>query len=352
MRFSSRAVATIGALGIALSGAVLASIPAHATAPTAEASPNTNLLDGQKVTITASNFSPNANLAVVECAGPATDGSDCDTDNVKLAPADDTGSLSGKFVVHTGPIGTNGNTCPSSNGGGCFITVVDIATAQDPTPTAAIAPISFLPAVWANKTKNLVDGQTIKVSGAGFSDVDTDVNILECASIVSPPSGCDLGNVVVGHTDANGAFQKVPFVVHTGAIGNGTVEPGDTIYIAAATSVTPTPTQEAATTVRFAKAATETTAAFHKKLDAISGKVTSDGKGVKGLNTELDKRKAGKWHKVDTATTRKNGKFIYKHIKNGRYRVKTHGNHTYKGSKSDAITAKVLQLKSSGGSAS
>jgi hypothetical protein len=93
-RISLGVVVTVSAL-IAVA---LAASPASA-APTVGVSPNTALHDGDSVTVTASGFSPNAGLAILECTNGFASVNDCDLTTASFPVADNNGNLSASYNV-------------------------------------------------------------------------------------------------------------------------------------------------------------------------------------------------------------------------------------------------------------
>lgn len=70
-------------------------------------------------------------------------------------------------------------------------------------------------------TRNLVDGQTLRVHWKGFAP-GLSVNILECST--SPPTAandCDLHTAKLLQADPTGS-GSLPFQIHTGSVGSGT----------------------------------------------------------------------------------------------------------------------------------
>jgi hypothetical protein len=68
--------------------------------PTASASPDSALLDGQTVNLSADGFPPGAGVVLVQCVKGSTDASQCDTGNLGSASSDDKGHVEGSLVVH------------------------------------------------------------------------------------------------------------------------------------------------------------------------------------------------------------------------------------------------------------
>jgi hypothetical protein len=69
----------IGALTPALIGGVASAAPS----PTISANPSTNLLNGQQITTTGSNFEPSGQVGLVECTSGATSSEDCDLSTLR-----------------------------------------------------------------------------------------------------------------------------------------------------------------------------------------------------------------------------------------------------------------------------
>jgi hypothetical protein len=106
----------------------------------AKVTPATGLGDTQEVTVTASGFSPNEPLQVVQCAdkGTATASGDCNLAGMLTAASDATGRLSVKLQVVRGPFGLSNIVCGTQQR--CLVSV----TQASPSPTEeADAPLAF-----------------------------------------------------------------------------------------------------------------------------------------------------------------------------------------------------------------
>ncbi|MDQ1509297.1 MAG: hypothetical protein QOG50_1141 [Actinomycetota bacterium] len=127
-------VSTIGAL-LTMG---LAAAPAGA-APLVNVTPNTGLLDADQVSVTASGYTADAFLAVIECATGATSQDDCDLSTVSFANADSSGNLSTTYAVFREIFTANdqaGLDCAPSN---CLLAVANVSNQTE----AAAAPIAF-----------------------------------------------------------------------------------------------------------------------------------------------------------------------------------------------------------------
>ena len=79
---------------LALAGALIgfAAVPASAAGPTVSATPNTDLADGQTVSVSASGFAANTEMAVVECPGTVVSPATCDLNTVVFTTTNATGA--------------------------------------------------------------------------------------------------------------------------------------------------------------------------------------------------------------------------------------------------------------------
>ena len=131
-------VSTIGAL---LTLGLVAG-PAGA-APLVSVTPNAGLLDADQVSVSASGYTPDALLAVIECTTAATSQDDCDLSTVAFANADGSGNLSTTYAVFreifpaTNPDGLD---CAPSN---CLLVVANISDQTEATG----AQLSFDPTI-------------------------------------------------------------------------------------------------------------------------------------------------------------------------------------------------------------
>jgi hypothetical protein len=84
-------------------------------------------------------------------------------------------------------------------------------TALAAHPTGKVAP-----------NMHLVNAQTVKVSGAGFSPNET-IYLVECNKTArkSGENACNLDGLVITSSNAKGRVPATKFTVQTGVIGNG-----------------------------------------------------------------------------------------------------------------------------------
>jgi hypothetical protein len=102
--------------------------------------PAKGLKNGATVTVTATGFSPNEPLIVVQCAdrGKATGQGDCNLAAMNTVVSDSTGRVTATVRVVRGPFGTNKRTCDAAHP--CLISVSQATL--NPSQEAD-APISF-----------------------------------------------------------------------------------------------------------------------------------------------------------------------------------------------------------------
>jgi hypothetical protein len=205
-----RRLVLVGAAALTLSAVAFVTVPlASAAAPAITVSPTTGLLDGQLLTVTGSGYAPNTEGGPVECndapgqptveeAGFAIRVS-CDVPafgasypfNIPQADLfSPTGTLSTQFVVHTGVVGppilgidSAGHNsaadaalypCPptpaqQAAGDICQLTVGDSDGNSAALPLTFASPITASPTVTAVPATNLSSGETIQLSGSGFT---------------------------------------------------------------------------------------------------------------------------------------------------------------------------------------
>jgi hypothetical protein len=309
----------------------LASTPATTPAPAVTVTPNTGLADGDSVTVNGTNFPATTSIYVLECSGP-NDPGDCDLAHLANPTTAADGSFSISFTVHTGAIGAGSCATTSTN---CFIG----ASTSDGTSTAQ-ATLSFgtaTPTMTVTPRTGLQASQSVKVVGAHFPS-DLKLYILQCSNHTGS-TGCDLGTFKNVNTSAGGSFT-LSFAVHTGTVGNGTCEAGRANCFVAATSQDgKTSVQVTITFAAAKKLKTVTTASYAARSHELNGRVSSAGKGVKGLTTILERQRGASWIKIHTYVSKAGGYVSAKISKSGRYRYLTPAQGRYAGSHSGGVSA-------------
>lgn len=151
----ARTTLTAAVMAVATGAAVMtmAAPAGAATAPSVSASPHTNLVNGQMVTVTAKGFThaPKTGATAAECSKAALKSksiSDCDISSATNVPVDSKGDGTAKFKILTGSnySDANGGKCGGNNA--CIIVVIDAI----PTTQEAAAGISFKGAKLVTKT--------------------------------------------------------------------------------------------------------------------------------------------------------------------------------------------------------
>ncbi len=110
-----------GALAMVGLGVMAVSGPASAKTPQPKVivTPNTNLTNGETVTVTAKHFEPGTQVFITECSkgvygttGQAGGEPYCTTNNYVAVTVNSDGTISAtQYTVFTGPVGTSGQKC-------------------------------------------------------------------------------------------------------------------------------------------------------------------------------------------------------------------------------------------------
>jgi hypothetical protein len=131
-----RRAAALGILGaVFLAGAAPAGAGAKATV-----TPNTNLKNGDTVTVTWTGVPPGARLNIFECAQPPSTRTCAVNEGVMNLVNPPTGDGRATLTVRTGPIGESGAQCPGP-ANDCVI-VINVNGSEDPAQNFVL-PISF-----------------------------------------------------------------------------------------------------------------------------------------------------------------------------------------------------------------
>ena len=170
--------------------------------------PDTDLVNGQTVTVAGTGYSPNRQIVIVQCLELATSAADCDTERYKYVPTDGTGAFSTTWevrrIAHTAngivDCGDAPGTCrviaanPSDTSESTFVAIsFDPSVPLPPPPTILVGPLT-----------GLVEGQDLALFGSGFPP-DSAVRFYQC------PTGAVAGCVELGWapTDAAGGVASV-----------------------------------------------------------------------------------------------------------------------------------------------
>ncbi|TML91866.1 MAG: hypothetical protein E6G06_08700 [Actinobacteria bacterium] len=148
-----RRAAALGILGaVFLAGAA----PAGAGAK-AGVTPNTNLKDGDIVTVAWTGVDAGARLNIFECAQPPTTSTCAVTQGVMNFVNAATGNGQVMLTVHTGAIGTSGAQCPGAKND--CVMVINVGASEDPAANFVL-PISFTGAPGASPEQRAELAQT------------------------------------------------------------------------------------------------------------------------------------------------------------------------------------------------
>lgn len=100
--------------------------------------------------------------------------------------------------------------------------------------SAALPAYAATPTAKASPSKNLTNGETVKVSGKGWPASDSLV-IVECDAAAgqsgAAEADCNVSGVVAVSANKKGVVAPTPFTFATGAIGSGTCNAGQTCYL-------------------------------------------------------------------------------------------------------------------------
>ena len=143
-----------------------AAVPVSAAVPTVSATPNANLADGQSVMVSASGFTANTTMAVVECPTSVVTPVACDLNTVTFATTDGTGAYA-DFPFTVSRILSDGTDCALN--GGCYIGTQDVTGAGPAAATLitfdpSIPPLPQL-AVRVDKTPKVNDKGVVQLRG-------------------------------------------------------------------------------------------------------------------------------------------------------------------------------------------
>jgi hypothetical protein len=183
--------------------------------PTVTVTPDTDLLDGDTVSVSGADWGSGSQVVVLQCRTGAVDPGGCNTSHIELATTDGAGSFTTTFTVDR-ILYVGGSRIDCADPGACTVS----AALTSEIDTSAGAPIQFdpsvppppPPALTATPSTDLADGQTVTVVGTGFPR-NTSLGMTQCRTGDESPSGCDLGNVRFVTTDADGGFTA-EYVVH------------------------------------------------------------------------------------------------------------------------------------------
>jgi hypothetical protein len=128
---STRLISCLAIVGTVIG---LAGAPASAADPTVTATPHNLLADGQEISVSATGFAPDTEMAIVECPTTVVSPSACDLATVDFTFTDSAGAYTDvPFIVSR--ILSDGTDCALT--GGCYIGTQD-SFAEGPTASTLI----------------------------------------------------------------------------------------------------------------------------------------------------------------------------------------------------------------------
>lgn len=194
--------------------------------PTIAVDPDTDLIDGQAVTITGHGYAPGQRYWVAQC--PSTSASSSDGCAV-YGDAAGTTDGDGRIVAQTRllarlPAVPGPTDCRVA---ACTLSFVDLDANLDLEPRAAIAfdpdaPLIPQPELEARPSADLRDGQAVRVVGSGF-DPGERLLLSECIALDASPDVCDLDGGVRTTVAADGTVDARLVVHATFTQANGDV---------------------------------------------------------------------------------------------------------------------------------
>jgi hypothetical protein len=188
--------------------------------------PDTDLLDNDSVVVEGQDFAPDQFVSVLQCANPVDQfGSNCrfTAAGVQASP---TGTFTLSITVKRLVI-VQGSAVDCADPGACV--VVAASGSLDDSATAPIAfdgsvPLPPPPTMTATPNTDLVDGDVVHVTGAGFTP-SSPVAVIQCQETSGPDgSGCNTSDFQTVQTDATGAMSTDFTVDRILYLGNTTVD--------------------------------------------------------------------------------------------------------------------------------
>ncbi len=221
------AAAVVVASALLVTGVASARVQPHTASPQVVVTPSTGLTNGETVQVSGSGFTPGDSVFILQCLATATGSSGCAIAGAVPATISSTGALAATpFPVATGTIGSGG-TCgtSASDASACVIAVANLSGSD-----RGVAPITFAvstttttapagPAITVTPSTGLTNGESVSVSGSGFTPGDS-VYVIECSATATTEAGCNItgasGPVTI---DAQGNLPATSYNVSTGQMG-------------------------------------------------------------------------------------------------------------------------------------
>ena len=187
---------------------------AEAVTRTFNVAPRTGLVDLQRVTVAGRGFSPNVQIATVECRPGAVGQSDCDLGTLVYGNSDSKGSFSFQRYVRR-LITVGGKQIDCAGKAGCILGAANIGNLKQTGGKTIFFNPKIPPKVQkvaVSPNTGLVDHQLVTVSGSGFVP-STNVSLQECLAAGSSPGICDYATQRLVKTNGKGGFTAQNFVL-------------------------------------------------------------------------------------------------------------------------------------------
>lgn len=201
--------------------------------PTAMLSASTGVLAGQTIQVTGANWDPGAPPVVYQCATGSSDARSCAGSGYSVAAVSGTGHLSAE-VQPVRALYTDDGIVDCATAGACVVSVgwgLDTGSAPRfdlPIELVDDGPIP-LPALAANPSTGLIDGQVVEVHGTNLVPItgpahSAELFLSQCAAGATSYTECD--RFVVGHArpGLDGSFTTAFTVVRVLHLDSGVLD--------------------------------------------------------------------------------------------------------------------------------
>ena len=176
--------------------------------PTISVTPSTNLLDGDTVHVTGTDFDPNFPVSVAQCPAGVGQSPGCGYGPGSFVVTDDAGAFSLDLVVDRILYGT-ATPIDCAVPGACVVSAIDLYDGSLTTSVAIQfdpnAPLPPPPSVRIDPATGVDDGQFIRVFGSGFPR-HTNVGVIQCRVNAGGAGGCDMSTLTYAFPDDSGDF--------------------------------------------------------------------------------------------------------------------------------------------------
>lgn len=167
--------------------------------------PNTDLVDGQEVTVKGAGYGPSSSLGVIQCKAPAEGFNDCSSQTAHSFSANGSGGFEIQRNVSRILEFGNGEEHDCAIPDSCFLVSVYVHGFQG----RAAAPLQFRsePAVSAWPDTNLTDEQEIQIKGYGYGP-GSSLGAVQCPTGATSIDRCDGRTAASFSADADGNYTR------------------------------------------------------------------------------------------------------------------------------------------------